>query len=217
VDYLAPDFNSAALITIDTQVDTLDGQPLEIAGTSEAVPKIAALAAAYRDAGRPIVHIVRLYRRDGSNAELCRRSAIESGSQWLAPGSSGSQLAPGIVGSPDFTLEPDTLLQGQPQLVGTDEVVIYKPRWGAFYGTPLEDHLQQRGVSTLVFCGCNYPNCPRTSIYGASERDFRIVLAEDAVSGLYQTGREELENIGVRLMPTAELIEAVAPIATGRA
>ena len=34
-----------------------------------------------------------------------------------------------------------------------------------------------------MFCGCNFPNCPRTSIYEASERDFRVVLARDAISG----------------------------------
>jgi nicotinamidase-related amidase len=62
MEYLAPDFNSAALLTIDTQVDTLDRRPLEIPGTSEVVPKIAALASVYRQAGRPIVHVVRLYR-----------------------------------------------------------------------------------------------------------------------------------------------------------
>jgi nicotinamidase-related amidase len=62
LDYIAPDFRSAALITIDTQVDMLDGEPLETPATSEAVPKIATLAAAFRDWGRPIVHIVRLSR-----------------------------------------------------------------------------------------------------------------------------------------------------------
>ena len=36
--YTSPDFTSAALITIDTQCDTLDGQPLEIPGTSAALP-----------------------------------------------------------------------------------------------------------------------------------------------------------------------------------
>jgi len=36
------------------------------------------------------------------------------------------------------------------------------------------------------------------------------VLAEDAIAGLYEKGREELENIGVRLMPTARVIESVA-------
>ena len=86
---------------------------------------------------------------------------------------------------------------------------MYKPRWGAFYETPLEDHLRRRGVSTIVFCGCNFPNCPRTSIYEASERDVRVVLAEDAISGLYDKGREELVNIGVRPMPTAAVVTSV--------
>jgi hypothetical protein len=69
-----------------------------------------------------------------------------------------------------------------------------------------------------VFCGCNFPNCPRTSIYEASERDFRVVLAQDAISGLYDKGLEELENIGVSLLPTNAITELVAqPIPVGRA
>lgn len=210
MDYLTPDFSSAALVTIDTQVDTLDGQPLEVAGTSAAVPNIAALAAAFRKASRPIVHIVRLYCTDGSNVDLCRRSTVEAGATLLAPGSSGSQLAPGIIEpARSFLLNPSVLLAGVPQDVGPREIVIYKPRWGAFYETPLEERLRRSGVSTLVFCGCNFPNCPRTSIYEASERDFRIVLAEDAISGLYERGRQELENIGVRLMRSADVIESL--------
>jgi nicotinamidase-related amidase len=210
VEYLAPDFRSVALITIDVQVDTLDGQSLEVAGTSAIVPRIAALAAAFRDAGRPIVHVVRLYREDGSNVDLCRRATVEAGARMLVAGSSGSQLAPGIV-ERSFALRPDVLLDGRPQEIGRKEVVMYKPRWGAFYETPLEDHLRRRGVSTIVFCGCNFPNCPRTSIYEASERDFRVVLADDAISGLYDKGREELVNIGVQLMPTADVVTSVSP------
>ena len=218
MDYLAPDWSSSALVTIDTQVDTLDGQPLEIPETSAAVPQIVALATAFRDAGRPIVHVVRLYRRDGSNVDICRRSIVEAGAEILAPESSGSQLAPEIVEHPRFELEAHELLDGRLQHVGPGEVVIYKPRWGAFYETPLEDHLRRQRVSTIVFCGCNFPNCPRASIYEASERDFRVVLAEDAVSGLYDKGRDELESIGVGLMSTAEVVESVALRApTGKA
>ena len=55
----------------------------------------------------------------------------------------------------------------------------------------------------------NFPNCPRTSIYEASERDFRVVLAEDAVSGLYDKGREELRDTGVQLLSTAEIVQSV--------
>ena len=61
-----------------------------------------------------------------------------------------------------------------------------------------------------MFCGCNFPNCPRTSIYQASERDFRIVLAKDAISGLYERGCQELENIGVRVLSAAEVIESLS-------
>jgi nicotinamidase-related amidase len=76
----------------------------------------------------------------------------------------------------------------------------------AFYRTRPEEHLRNVGASTLVFAGCNSPNCPRTSIYEASESDFRIVLVEDAVSGLYDHGQLEMRNIGVTLINTAELL-----------
>ena len=209
-DYLAPEFGSAALVTIDVQADTLDGQPLEIPGTSAVVPQIAALAEAFRGAGRPIVHIVRLYEADGSNVDLCRRSAVEAGAEILTPGSGGSELAPGLVAT-SFRLDPEVLLAGRAQEVAPGEVALYKPRWGAFYETALGEHLRDLSVTTIVFCGCNFPNCPRTSIYEASERDYRLVLAEDAISGLYEKGREELAGIGVTLMGATAIVDAVAP------
>lgn len=203
--YTSPDFGSAALITIDTQRDVLDGGPLEIAGTSAALDPMRTLVEAFRAAGRPIVHIVRLYRSDGANVDLCRRHGVEEGTEMLVPGTPGSQLAPPLLPAPDLSLDDELLLAGGVQALGPDESAIYKPRWGAFYETPLEEHLRERGVTTLVFCGCNFPNCPRTSIYEASERDFRVVLARDAVSGLYERGEKELAGIGVHLAGAAEL------------
>jgi nicotinamidase-related amidase len=64
-------------------------------------------------------------------------------------------------------------------------------------------------VSTLLFCGCNFPNCPRTSIYEASERDFRVVLVRDAVSGLYERGEQELANIGVSVVDGSEVVSSL--------
>jgi len=202
---LAPDFASVALVTIDTQRDTLDGQPFEVPGTSAALPEMRRLAAAFRAAGRPIVHVVRLYRPDGSNVDLCRRRAVADGARLVLAGSPGAELASDLVPASAPRLDTELLLAGGIQRVGPGEVVIYKPRWGAFFQTPLEAHLRALGVSTLVFAGCNFPNCPRTSIYEASERDFRLVLVEDAVSGLYERGKDELRGIGVALMNAAEL------------
>jgi nicotinamidase-related amidase len=207
--YLAPDLTRVALVTIDTQRDTLDGQPFEVPGTSAALPAMRRLAEAFRTADRPIVHVVRLYRPDGSNADLCRRRALEDGARLVLAGSPGAELAPGLLRADAPRLDGPLLLAGGIQRVGPREVIIYKPRWGAFFQTPLEAHLRPLGVSTLVFSGCNFPNCPRASIYEASERDFRIVLVRDAVSGLYERGEQEMQAIGVGLMEADALVAAL--------
>ena len=207
--HTAPDFAAAALITIDTQRDVLDGAPLEIAGTSAVLPRMSALLGVCREIGRPIVHVVRLYRPDGSNADLCRRGLLEGGVPVLSPGASGAQLAGELLPASDLLLDDELLLAGALQSLGPGEVAMYKSRWGAFYRTPLESHLREHGVSTLLFSGCNFPNCPRASIYEASERDFRVVLVRDAVSGLYERGERELANIGVRLMSAQEVTDGL--------
>jgi nicotinamidase-related amidase len=205
----SPAWDSAALITIDVQVDTLDGQPLEIPGTSAATANIGRLAAAFRARRLPIVHMVRLYLADGTNAEPCRQELARGPVPVLRPGTPGRLLAPGVADGDTPLFDDQLLLAGGAQPVGNHEVVIYKPRWGAFYGTPLDDHLRDAGVTTLVFAGCNFPNCPRTSIYEASERDYRIVLAADAVSGVYDRGIEELAGIGVPSLTTDEVLAAL--------
>jgi len=208
-NYTAPEWSRSALITIDTQCDTLDGQPFEIAGTTAILPRMKSLLAAFRSTGRPIIHIVRIYRADGSNVDLCRKELVQKGARLVLAGSPGCQLAPDLLPHDEILLDEGLLLSHGIQTIGDNEVVIYKPRWGAFYNTPLEQYLGKLEISTLVFCGCNFPNCPRTSIYEASERDFRVVLADDAVSGLYDQGRVEMRNIGVELLSASQVSAAV--------
>jgi len=62
-----PDYTTAALIPIDVQCDTLDGQPFEIPGTSGILLPARQLLVAARELDIPIIHIVRIYKRDGSN------------------------------------------------------------------------------------------------------------------------------------------------------
>jgi nicotinamidase-related amidase len=124
----------------------------------------------------------------------------------VIPGSDGAELMDELKPSSTTRLDSSLLLSGHLQQIGTMEWIMYKPRWGAFYNTLLERHLHNLDVNTVVVCGCNFPNCPRTTIYEASERDFRIILAKDATSLIYNIGLEELENIGVLLMNTDECI-----------
>jgi len=203
--------NSCALITIDVQNDfTLKGSPAEIPGTTEVVPNIVKLLTDFRRTNSPIVHVVRLYLSDGSNVDLCRREKIRSGLSLVRPETDGAELVAELKPSPEIRLHSKQLLNGDVQQIAPNEFVIYKPRWGAFYDTGLEKLLQTLKVDSLIFCGCNFPNCPRTSIYEASERDFHVALAGDAVSGLYDKGKQELEKIGVSVVSTDKLIESLS-------
>ena len=129
-DGISPRFDQSALITIDTQIDTLDGQPLEIPGTTAALPAIATLTQSFRKSGRPIIDVVRLYLADGSNAEPSRSSRVSGDTPILRPGHEGRLIAPEILGDVPGELDDDLLLSGGIQSLGPNEVVIFKPRWG---------------------------------------------------------------------------------------
>ncbi len=207
-DYLSPDWANAALLTIDTQKDfTLSGAPAEVAGTAEAVTRMRRLVEEFRLRTRPIIHVVRIYLPDGSNVDLCRRRDVERGKRVVLPDSDGAELMEDLKPAVETRLDAGRLLAGELQRVGPAEWIMYKPRWGAFHNTPLEDHLTGLGANTVVVCGCNFPNCPRATVYEASERDLRVVLVADATSGLYARGLRELENIGVNLMDVREVLE----------
>jgi nicotinamidase-related amidase len=213
-EYTRPDFSKVALLTIDVQRDFLDDGVCAIPGTTAVLPQISGLLTAFRSAHLPIIHVVRVYVADGSNVDLCRRALVESGATIVRPGSAGLQLPETFATKP---LNAELLLSGALQPLGACEWAMYKPRWGAFYQTPLEDHLRSCGTTTVVFTGCNFPNCPRTSMYEASERDFRVVMVEDAVSAIYERGKDELKNIGVSVMSSNDLSEAIRDVSSHRA
>src|SRR6266478_4885112 len=164
-DYLSPERQHVALLTIAAQRDfCLPNSPAKVGGSMAAVPPMVRLVEGFRQRGRPIIHVVRLYRCDGSNVELCNRASIEEGQR------------------------------------------IVMPRWSAFYRTQLEEHLHGLGVTSLVISGCNFPNGPLATVYAASNRDFRIVLATDAVSGANDVALAELARIGVYLMTSDQCL-----------
>ncbi|SNR90790.1 cysteine hydrolase family protein [Blastococcus mobilis] len=202
--HLAPEPDRSALLVIDTQIDFLDGGSSPVAGTSAVVPTISRLVRGFRAAGRPVVHVVRLY--EGDDVDLSRRTLIASGAPVVRPGSPGSQIAPDLRPAPDARLSPRELLAGELQPLGPGEWAMWKPRWGAFHRTPLDAHLRALDVSTVVVAGCNYANCPRATVYGASEHDYRTLIVQDAISGLCPLHLEEAARIGVLHATTTAIL-----------
>jgi nicotinamidase-related amidase len=208
--YIEPNWTRSALITIDTQNDNaLSGSKAEVPGTPEILPTMKKLAEAFRQAQRPIIHVIRLYKEDGTNVDICRREAFENGATLVLPGSAGAEIVNEIKPQKSARLDSDLLLNGHFQQLGEFDWAMYKPRWGAFYETHLEEFLIQREIDTLIFTGCNFPNCPRTSMYEASERDFRVVMTADAISGVYEKGIQELGNIGVSILTSDDIIKQI--------
>jgi nicotinamidase-related amidase len=151
--YVAPDFRSAALLTIDLQRDFLDDGSAPIAGTSAVLSSVAGLVAGFRRTSRPIVHVVRVYNDDGGNVDLCRRADIEDGRRIVSPHTPGAELASELMAAEGQHLDVALLLSGAFQALGPLEWAMYKSRWGAFYRTELERHLRELGVTTLVVAG----------------------------------------------------------------
>jgi nicotinamidase-related amidase len=200
-DYTLPERGKVALLTINAQRDFIQaGSPLRTSGVTGALRGVSRLVKGFREHGLPIVHAVRLYRPDGSNVDICRRQAVQEGLRVLMPGTSGAELIDELKPHPAARLSHEDLLAGEFQQLGEREWAMYRPRWGAFYGTTLEEHLRALGATTIVICGFNFTTSGRATIYDAGARDFRVVLASDAISNANEEGLKELGRIGVYLM-----------------
>jgi nicotinamidase-related amidase len=60
------------------------------------------------------------------------------------------------------------------------DTVIPKPRWGAFYGTVLAEHLQASGRDTLIVCGLSLAGGVETTARDAYNRDLKSIVVADA-------------------------------------
>ncbi|MEO1193063.1 MAG: isochorismatase family cysteine hydrolase [Pseudomonadota bacterium] len=206
-DYTKPQRGRVALLTINAQMDFLDPEsPLRTAGMQAALPAVQSLVEGFRSCSLPIVHCVRLYRPDGSNVDISRRQMVEEGLRILMPGTQGVELVSEVAPADAPRLAPDALFAGEFQPLAPQEWAMYRPRWGAFHDTGLGDHLSNLGVTTLFICGFNFTTSIRATLYEAGARDYRVVLASDALSNASEDALRELGRIGVYQMDVKQAL-----------
>ena len=61
-----------------------------------------------------------------------------------------------------------------------DDLILYKLRASAFFGTALTTHLTQLGVRSLIVCGETTSGCVRASVVDAFSHGFHVAIAEEA-------------------------------------
>jgi nicotinamidase-related amidase len=59
------------------------------------------------------------------------------------------------------------------------DLIIYKERASAFFGTPLVAHLVQHGIDGLIVCGETTSGCVRASVVDAYSYGFHTVIVEE--------------------------------------
>jgi nicotinamidase-related amidase len=155
---VALDPRTTALVVVDMQHDFVsDGGALQVPDAQATVPAIEGLIKRFRVAGARIVFTQDTHRD----------------------------------GDPEFAIWPPHAIEGTPghAIVDAlhplpDDTIIRKPRYDAFYGTPLDHLLRLWGITTLVICGTVANICVHYTASSAALRWYAVVIPEDAVSAL---------------------------------
>jgi nicotinamidase-related amidase len=159
-----------ALVTQECQrgvIGDLSALP-ELARAGQAIlPNVAALVAAARAAGAPVIHCTALRRADGRGANQNARifGYMAKASHPLLPDSPAAALVPEIP-------------------VAASDLVL--PRWhglSPFQGTELDFLLRNLGVRTIVGVGVSVNVAIQNLAFDAVNASYQVVIPRDAVAG----------------------------------
>ena len=223
-DYTLPDYHNSAIVNVLGQIDMLTYRKRELSESMKTVEKITNLLNVFRTMNRPIIHAVKIYRSDGSNAELGLREDVEGRKGKLMRGSDGVELIPELFHrqphdtlvngfmytTPEVNkarLEEKNLIDGGIQKISDKELIFAFPRWGVFHHSPLDRIIKEYNLNTLIFMGMDYFHHTCPSIYQAADRDLRLIAVRDAIHDIRPEDHDKLEHIGVNVFSSNETVE----------
>lgn len=155
---------TSALIIVDMQNDFASPKgSLSAQQAQEIIPVIAALATRTREAGAKIFFTQDWHRVDDPEYKIWGTHA--------AAGSWGAEIVE--------ELRPRS-----------EDYIIKKTSYDAFYGTPLDHFLRGMGIRTVVVTGTVANICVLHTAGSAVLRGYQVVLPVDAVTALNDFDRE---------------------------
>lgn len=147
----------AALLVLDMQRYFLEPASHAFVPSAPAIlPGVAALAAQWAGRGLPL-----FFTRHVNNAE----NAANMARWWRETLTAENPLS-------EITPELDT----------RQAMIITKSQYDAFYQTPLEELLRQRGVSQVIICGVMTHLCCETTARAAFVRGFEVFFTVDGTA-----------------------------------
>lgn len=152
-----------ALVNVDMQNCFVHGSPFSAHEGLAVEDQINRLAAACRLAGILVIHASHVLRQDGSNVGVLGEIAPVVKQGIISKGSESAALHKGLVVDPQ-------------------DILLEKPRFGAFHGTDLELILRSRGIDTIIVSGIATNVCCETTAREAVARDFRVFFLSDGTA-----------------------------------
>lgn len=153
-----------------------DAAGLDISRLRAIIPALKVLVDAARSAG-----VFVIYTREGHLPDLsdCHPTKLERSRQAGAAiggiGPLGRLLIRGEFGQ-------DVVAELMPS---PGDVVIDKPGYSAFPGTPLQDMLAEKGITQLILTGVTTEVCVHSTLRDAIDRGYRCITVADACASPY--------------------------------
>lgn len=151
---------NSALIVIDMQKYFLGPRVASLLDAGTAIlPNVKALVDWYRRNGRPVILTRHVHKEDGSDLGIL-------GEWWddhSMEGTEESEIHDSIVPGPD-------------------DIVMFKNRYSAFYGTDLEGMLRSLNVKEVVISGVMTNICCESTARDAFFRDMWVRFVADATA-----------------------------------
>jgi nicotinamidase-related amidase len=166
-----------ALVNVDMQNCFVEGSPIAAPEGRAVLERINKVAAACRRAGILVIHTSSVLRADGSNLGVLAEFDPIVKTGILNKGSAAAALHSELV-------------------VDERDILLDKPRFGAFHGTDLELILRSRLIDTLIITGIATNVCCETTAREAAVRDFRVLFLSDgtATFGIGDLSSSELQR-----------------------
>ena len=177
------------LLVIDMLNDFFERHAILAEQRPRLVESINTLTAAFREHKQTVIWVRQEFAPDLHDAFLDMRK---------------NDLRITIAGTPGCEILPELIRH-------SNEPVIVKKRYSAFFGTDLEDILKRDSAETLVVAGINTHACVRTTVIDAYQRDYEVIVAEECIASSnpehHEITKEYLDNNIAQLLSNDQIVE----------
>jgi ureidoacrylate peracid hydrolase len=163
-----------ALINVDLQNCFLRDSPIAAPEGPVVLERLNRLAAVCRQAGVAVIHTRFVLDPDGSDLGVLSETSPPARDGLLNRDAPSAQLDEALV-------------------VREGDVILDKPRFGAFCRTALEEILRARGIDTVIIGGVATNVCCETTAREAMQREFHVFFLSDGTAAADMPGASAAE------------------------